>query len=217
MKDVHGYAKYFIKNGVDSVPNTFDGNMKLQKMLVLANMIHIARYGIPLFKEEVLAFENGCVVEEIRLRYRNDYVALKEDSDRFEPDFTEEEYETLNTAIGIFGHVSAKELSDLNHEFESWQQAYQAGTLNNGYHDKEKSVVDFLAYPEDIEAVKRAVDAYDRTQKKCFNKEIINGVKFYFDNLKMTDSLLSELESFSIACDDDSYNVCMDDGRLVIY
>ena len=77
------------------MPNTYDGNMKLQKLLVLADMAHLAQYGQPLFKEDVLAFENGLVVEKVRLRYRNDYSGLKADSEKFDPDFSEEEYETL--------------------------------------------------------------------------------------------------------------------------
>ena len=59
MKDVYDYAKYFIKNGADTMPNTYDGNMKLQKLLVLADLANIAEYGEPLFSEQVLAFKNG--------------------------------------------------------------------------------------------------------------------------------------------------------------
>ena len=36
MRDVYDFAKFFIKNGADSSPNTYDGNMKLQKLLVFA-------------------------------------------------------------------------------------------------------------------------------------------------------------------------------------
>lgn len=49
MRDVYDYAKYFIKNGADSTPNTYDGNMKLQKLLVLADLANIAEYGQVLF------------------------------------------------------------------------------------------------------------------------------------------------------------------------
>lgn len=217
MNNVYDYAKYFLKKGADSQPNTYDGNMKLQKMLVLANMIHIAKYGKPLFDEKILAFENGCVVEGVRLRYKSDYFGFKSDSDMFEPDFTEEEYDTLNAALGIFGHVSARELSGLNHEFASWKRAYEAGKGWDGFHDKERSVVDLSLYPEDIAAVKRAVDAYARTQECCHRMETINGVTFYIDGMKMTENLLSRLEEFSLACEDGPYSVCMDGERLVIY
>ena len=92
------------------MPNTYDGNMKLQKLLVLADMAHLAQYGQPLFKDDVLVLENGLVVEKVRLRYRNDYSGFKADSEKFDPDFSEEEYETLKAVIysraGILGETT---------------------------------------------------------------------------------------------------------------
>lgn len=217
MRDVYDFAKFFIKSGADSMPNTYDGNMKLQKMLVLSDMVHLAQCKQPLFGDDILAFENGLVVEKVRLRYRNDYFSFKADSEKFNPDFNEEEYETLNAVIGVYGHLTARELSDLNHSFHSWQYAYQNGTAENGYHDKKKSVVDFRAFPEDIEAVARAVRAYKETQKNAPRYEVVNGVTFYYDDMVMTDEIISELEKFSQVCEDDAYSICIDDGRLVIF
>ena len=217
MRDAYDFAKFFIKNGADSTPNTYDGNMKVQKLLTLANMVHLAKYGRLLFSDPVLAFQNGCVIEKVRLRYKNDYIGLKEDSDSYNPDFTEEEYQTLSTVLDIFGKVSARELSGLNHTFKSWNEAYKNGTMKTGFHDKTKSIVDFSQYPEDIEAVKRSVDAYEESKKHTEKCEIINGVTFYYDDMTLSDELLEQLEKFSRVCDDDVYSICVDDGRLVIY
>lgn len=217
MRDVYDFAKFFIKSGADSMPNTYDGNMKLQKMLVLADMAHLAQYQQPLFGDDILAFENGLVVEKVRLRYRNDYSGFKADSEKFNPDFSEEEYKTLNDVIGVYGHLTARELSDLNHSFESWKQAYMNGTTENGYHDKGKSVVNFESFPEDVEAVGRAVRAYRETQRKAPRYEVVNGVTFYYDDMAITDEVIADLEKFSRVCEDDAYSICMDDGRLVIF
>ncbi len=217
MRDVYDFAKFFIKNGVDSMPNTYDGNMKLQKMLVLADMAHLAQYNEPLFGDDVLAFKNGLVIEKVRLRYKSDYFGLRSDSERFNPDFKSEEYDTLNAVIDIYGHLTARELSNLNHEFNSWKTFYQNGIGENGYHDKEKSVVNFAAFPEDIQSVGKAIKAYKETEKISPKHEVINGIVFYYDNIEMTEELISELERFSEVCDDDTYSVCYDDGRLVIY
>ena len=217
MRDVYDFAKFFIKSGADSMPNTYDGNMKLQKMLVLADMAHLAQCQQPLFGDDILAFENGLVVEKVRLRYRNDYSGFKADSERFNPDFSEEEYETLNAVIGVYGHLTARELSDLNHSFKSWKQAYKNGTADNGYHDKRKSVVNFKSFPEDIEAVGRAVRAYKETQRKAPRYELVNGVTFYYDDMTITDEVIAELEKFSQVCEDDAYSICRDGGRLVIF
>lgn len=218
MRDVYEFAKFFIQHGADSTPNTYDGNMKLQKLLVLAYMAYFAQYHKPLFGDDILAFENGLVVEKIRLRYRNDYFGFKADSERFNPDFDEMEYQTLNDIIGLYGHLTAKELSDLNHSFQSWKYAYKNGTSENGYHDKRKSIVDFNAFPEDIEAVGTALKAYRETRKKTSKYEVVNGVTFFYDDdITMTEELISDLEKFSMVCDDDAYSIAQDDGKLVIY
>lgn len=64
MRDVYDFAKFFMKSGADSMPNTYDGNMKLQKLLVLSDMAHRSRCKQPLFGDDILAFENGLVVEK---------------------------------------------------------------------------------------------------------------------------------------------------------
>lgn len=45
MRDVYDVAKYFIKNDADSFLNTYEGIMKLQSLLVFANMINVTKNG----------------------------------------------------------------------------------------------------------------------------------------------------------------------------
>ena len=179
MRDVYDFAKWFIKNGADSVPNTYDGNMKLQKLLALANLASIAEYGEPLFDEPILAFENGCVVEKVRLRYKNDYKNFKNDSEKFEPDFSEREYSILNFAMNVFGKASARELSEINHEFSFWKQAYKNGMRNDGYHVKTDSVVNMTVYAEDIKRMREIINAYKIGENKAVHSETINGITFF--------------------------------------
>lgn len=217
MKDVYDYAKYFIKNGADTMPNTYDGNMKLQKLLVLADLANIAEYGEPLFSEQVLAFKNGCVVEKVRLRYKNDYFGFKLDSDVFQPDFSEKEYSILNLIMEIFGKASAKELSEINHTFDFWKLAFDNGTDSNGYHDKARSVVNMLSQTEDIKRMREIISAYREVSDNVTASEIINGVTFYYDGFILTDEMIEQLEGFSLSAEDDAYSVYVDNGRLVIY
>ena len=217
MRDVYDFAKFFIKNGADSKPNTYDGNMKLQKLLVLADLASIAEYGEPLFDDQVLAFKNGCVVEKVRLRYKNDYAAFRQDSEAYQPDFSEREYEVLNLVMEIFGSASARELSDINHTFDFWKLAFDKGTSNTGYHDKEMSVVDMMSQHSDLERMREIISAYRETASDVSDSETINGVTFYFDGFTLTDEMIDQLESFSLSADDDTYSVYLDNGRLVIY
>ncbi len=217
MKDVYDFAKYFIKKGADSSPNTYDGNMKLQKLLTFADLISIAKYGKPLFSDPALAFKNGCVFEKVRQRYKNDYSGLKKDSDMYQPDFSEEEYDVLGLALSIFGNASAKELSEINHTFDFWRSAYENGICNSGYHCKELSTVNMLSQKEDIERMKDIISAYEESANNATEREVINGVTFYYDGFKLTDEIIDQLEAFSLNADDDCYTVYMDDGKLVIY
>ena len=217
MKDVYDFAKFFIKNDADSIPNTFDGNMKLQKLLVFANLAHISEYGEPLFSDQVLAFKNGCVVEKVRLRYKSDYYGFKRDSDAFQPDFTEREYAVLNLITEIFGKATARELSEINHTFEFWKTAFDKGTDVNGYHNKARSVVDIMSYPEDIGKMREIISAYREAASDVSARECINGVMFYYDDFTLTDEMIEQLETFSLSADEDSYSMYVDNGRLVIY
>ena len=217
MRDVYDFAKFFLKNGADSLPNTYDGNMKLQKLLVLANLANVAEYGELLFPEDVLAFKNGCVVEKVRLRYKNDYCGFIEDSRAYQPDFSEREYSILNKIIDIFGKSTARELSQINHVFNFWKIAFAKGTDDSGFNDKSLSVVDMISQKEDIEKMREILSAYQEASKDTVAHEVINGVTFYYDGFKLTEDMIEQLEAFSLDADDDSYSVYLDDGRLVIY
>ena len=217
MRDVYDFAKYFIKNGADSKPNTYDGNMKLQKLLVLSDLANIAENGKLLFSDPVLAFQNGCVVEKVRLRYKNDYSTFKHDSDLYQPDFSESEYEILKLVMDIFGHASARELSEINHTFSFWQVGYQNGTSNNGYHTKILSEVDMMSHKEDINRMQEIISVYRENLNDVSASEVINGVTFYYDGFELTDDIIEKLEVFSLQSDDDAYTIYFDDGKLVIY
>lgn len=217
MRDVYDFAKFFIKNGADSRPNTYDGNMKLQKLLVLADLVNIAEYGEPLFDDQVLAFKNGCVVEKVRLRYKNDYAAFRRDSELYQPDFSEREYEVLKLVMEIFGDASPKELSDINHTFKFWKLAFENGTSSTGYHNKDMSVVDMMSQQSDVGKMREIIFAYRETANDITASETINGVTFYFDGFALTDDMIDRLESFSLSADEDTYSVYLDNGRLVIY
>lgn len=206
-----------MKNDANSMVNTYDGNMKLQKLLVFANLANIAENGELLYQEEILAFQNGCVVEKVRLRYRNDYASLKRDSEKFEPDFTEREYKILNIVLNVFGNCSARELSEINHAFDFWKIAFDNGTNCNGYHNKERSIVNIMSCESDINRMKEIIAAYNDISSDVTASEIINGITFYYDNITLTDEIIEQLEIFSLSAEDDSYSVYEDCGRLVIY
>lgn len=195
MRDVYDVAKYFIKNDADSFPNTYEGNMKLQSLVVFANMINFAKYGELLF-DDVLPIKDDCVVEKVRLRY---------ESDKFEQDFSDSENTVLNMVMSIFKSASAKELSEITHTFNFWKET------DCTY--KSKSIL----HDEDIDRMKEIVHAYQESSNDVMARKIINGISFYYNGFQLTDEIIEELKSFTLNADDDSFTVYLDDGSLVIY
>lgn len=212
------FAKYFMKRGLDTDKNTYDGNMKLQKLLFFADLISLSEKGRLLFADPVSAFSNGCVVENVRLRYKNDYDELYRESACFEPDFTQDEYDVLKLTADIFGELSAKELSDLSHSFDFWKAAYERSKSPSGFKDKQMAEITVDEMLPELNKIKAMVDSYRNNEVNRAFKEVVGGVKFYYDpTISMTDEIFEQLESFSATAEDKAYSVYLDNGNLVIY
>lgn len=171
MRDVYKVAKYFVKNDADSLPNTNEGNMKLQSLLVFANMINVAEYGELLFDDEVYVFKNGWFVGRVRLHHETDYSGLKRDSDIVELDFTDSEYAVLNMIMSIFGSASARELSEITHTLNFWKET--------DCFYKRNSFANMMLYDEEIDRIKEIINAYLESLKDVMVREIINGISFF--------------------------------------
>ena len=219
MSDVFDYAKYFIKLNLDTNRDTFDGNMKLQKLLVFADLLSLAERNERLFDNDILAFEYGCVIEDVRHRYKNDCYGLVSDSKSFKPNFSQEEQKILDLTVELFGKLSARELSDINHAFLFWYTAYKNSIEASGYKNKSKAVISIDAMRDELDKVKEMIAAYRDTQNDNQSKEIINDVIFYFspESLTLTEEVLARLYQFSLEADDKAYSIYLDNGRLVIY
>jgi hypothetical protein len=120
--------------------------------------------------------------------------------------------------MAIFGNSSARELSEINHAFSFWNEAYKKGTDSaTGYHDKRRSVVNIVSQTEDIEKMREIILAFQESAKDIMAREIINGISFYYDGFKLTEDMIEQLEAFSFEAEDDTYSVYLDNGKLVIY
>lgn len=218
MSTALDFAKIFIKRGLDTNRNTYDGNMKLQKLLFFAMIISLAEKGTPLFSEPIYAFTNGCVVENVRLRYKNDCANLCNESEGFEPSFTQDEYDVINLTTDLFGNLSARELSNLNHSFDFWKNALARSEQPNGYRDKQAAIVTTDEMLRELDKIRLVIQNYkERALDRSF-KEIINGVAFFYPpDMQLTDELLEYLDGFSMEAEDTAYTIYLDDGNLVIY
>jgi uncharacterized phage-associated protein len=218
MSSAMDFAKVFIKRGLDTHRNTYDGNMKLQKLLFFADFISIAEKGKPLFFEQVRAYLNGCVVEEVRLRYKNDCINFCSESESYEPTFTQDEYDVLNLTADIFGKLSARELSDLNHNFSFWKSSYDNSQQSDGFKNKDLAIITVENMREEADSLRVIIDRFKANKGNRAFKEIVNGITFYYSpDIEMTDAILEQLDAFSGDADDTIYSVYIDNGNLVIY
>lgn len=218
MSSALDFAKFFIKKGLDTSRNTYDGNMKLQKLLFFANLVSLAENGNPLFNDPICAFSNGCVVESVRLRYKNDCSKLCEDSNVFDPDFSQEEYDVVNLTETLFGKLSARELSDINHTFDFWHNAYNRSIRNDGFKRKEQSEIKTEEMMLEISKIKTIINQFKENAVERAFKEVINGIDFYYQpEMEMNDDVLEVLEAFSREADEQAYSVYLEEGKLVIY
>jgi len=214
-------AKWFIRNDLDSPRDTFDGNMKLQKLLYFAQLIHVAKNDKLLFSEDMRAYENGTVVNEVRLIYKNKPTTFINEAMFTDFSYDDEEInKTLRLTADLFGEMSARELSDLNHELPSWKIPYHASRTNipNVYRT-EKNIIDpeGKLFKEDVNKVKKMLDAFlQNEQSEKMDYEVINGVTYYFDSneVELTDDILAILEDMNGP--DEAYTLTYDKEQGLI-
>ncbi len=219
MKDALEYAKYFIRQNPRSYSNSLEGNKKLNKLLIFADMINLAQFEEPLFTNKIMAFENGFVVEDVRQKYKNNYNELICECIEELPELSEKEQASLWYADRIFGNLSADELSELSHTFTFWSEAYHRGTNSQNYHNKSRSVINLEEMIAEVPKMKMLIDACDRTSEEGSESKNINGVVYYYnpDEIQMTDEMILYLQEFSEQAEDTSYSVYKDNGELVVF
>ncbi|MDD2586798.1 MAG: DUF4065 domain-containing protein [Syntrophomonadaceae bacterium] len=217
--DAMDCAKWFIKNSCDSPRNSYKGNMKLQKLLYFAQLIHLAKFNTLLFNEPILAFKNGSVVEKVRLSYQNHHDEIIAEANAYREIFNKDQLTTLQLTVEIFGDASPEELSELNHFHRGWEKAFERSKSPDNFYLKELSVIsidDIKKY--DLENIRQMLDAYALSEQSMHSFTEINGIIFYYDpnELELTPEILQELKQFN--GDESSYNIYMDESAgLVIF
>lgn len=186
-------ASYLFKRPDCQFSNTFDGNMKLQKLLVFANIIHFIEYEESLFLEEMYAFKNGIVIEDVRVPFHHNHYEYTESLRSLpDTDFSDKELESINASVSLFNQLSAKELSDLHHELETWKIKYEKSKVGSSYDKSISLIKNEEILQSDLSKIKKIINSYSRTRHEEYAKEKINGITFYYDPNEMLLSLDNE-------------------------
>ncbi|MEG2321860.1 MAG: Panacea domain-containing protein [Bacilli bacterium] len=156
--NVFDFSKWFLDNNLDTPRDTFKGNMKLQKLLFFAQLISLAKNDELLFDDTFCAFENGMVLEDIRLKYKNN---LNELLEYHAKDLTQKEKEVLELTKNIYGNENADALSKMSHQFDFWTKYFESSTDKNNFKNKDKAKVPNEELKKELYVIKDVLDAYE--------------------------------------------------------
>lgn len=76
----------------------------------------------------------------------------------------------------LFGRLSARALSDINHSFNFWNNAYTNSIQADGYKDKDKSVVSVEAMCNELSKIRHIIEVFRETQRENRAHETVNDI-----------------------------------------
>jgi uncharacterized phage-associated protein len=123
----NSWAARFLELGAaDDQPIT---NMKLQKLVTLAESASMFTRGVAAFVEPVQAWEHGPVVQPVYARYKPYQSAKITAIDRAGTTVLADEDELIAEEVwGVVGHLSAGALRTLTHDVGPWPIRWRADT-----------------------------------------------------------------------------------------
>ena len=97
-------------------------NMKLQKLLFYAQSAFLAIKGVPLFNNNILAWEHGPVIPEIYDKFKiNGNKGITEYNENDLKDISKDDVNLLIDVYNLFGEYSAWGLRNLTHSENPWK------------------------------------------------------------------------------------------------
>lgn len=113
-------AKFFLsldkKNTVFKLNE--DGLQRLNNYLYCAQVNYIAKTGIPLFQDNILAAINGCTIKEVEKHYNE---LLKQE---YETKLPEQDEDFMKRLYDRLEYATNEDIIDLAQSDPAWQQYY---------------------------------------------------------------------------------------------
>jgi uncharacterized phage-associated protein len=103
-------------------------NLKLQKLLYYAQGHHLARYGKPLFPDQMQAWSHGPVVPAVYRAYKSfcaSPIELEDDDDFTWDDVDPETARFLGEVWNTYGGYSAGRLRNMTHDEPPWRDNWR--------------------------------------------------------------------------------------------
>lgn len=130
MTKIRTYKASDLAKYLRSLTNVEEGdllsNLKLQKLCYYVQGIAVAVREIPLFDEQIEAWQHGPVVPEIYHEYSKYKAQVIPPPDGFDPSvFTKADIGLINDVYDSYAQFSAWKLRDMTHEEAPWINAYK--------------------------------------------------------------------------------------------
>ncbi len=158
MLEANDVAKYFLSKDPERVifnrkiieyngRKSYEGNVRINKYLFLAQVVYLAKYESKLFSDEFIAYDNGPIIKEIMVNFQrmtNDYNVSKINTET--KTFLDKIYFSLENA-------ECEELIEISHDDPEWQRlsniTYNGPIMNleqniDKYKKKYKGLIDAL-------------------------------------------------------------------------
>lgn len=124
MQTAANVARWFLSRNASNFENEdveCISNLKLQKLLYYAQGCHLALHEIPLFNDDIVAWEHGPVVVSVYQEYKSNKGNGITDFEPPTENFSEEENDLLEFVQKNFGQYSAWKLRNMTHEEMPWK------------------------------------------------------------------------------------------------
>lgn len=107
-------------------------NLKLQKLLYYAQGCYLALTDKPLFKEDILAWEHGPVVNEVYQKYKINGARGIQYDGKFCENIDEQTQNILKQVYEVFGSYSAWALRNKTRQEAPWQNTIRNDIIDLG-------------------------------------------------------------------------------------
>lgn len=215
--EVNEVSAYLVNTPECHFSDTFDGNMKLQKLLTFANLIHYAQNNDFLFENEMYAFKNGIVVEDVRIPYHKNFKGYMSSLESYTAsNFTEKQLDSINMSIALFNKLNARELSNLQHELLTWKIRYENSLIGTRHEKSLGKINRHDIISSDIEKIKKMINSYNSNQEEIYSYEEVNGIIFYYNeseiplNKKQILEYLELVSESEVSSEDDTFFLAFD-------
>lgn len=216
-------AKWFMNKNED-ISDSLTGNMKLNKLLYFSQLISLVKNKKPLFQDDLYAFKNGVVVENVRQEYKANYTQLKRESRNYKNNFNCKDEDVIKITNDIFGSVDAEELSRLTHEHSCWKDYFSKSKDEDvqGYYHTDESIISINRilnnYKCDLDLIENILSAYEEDDDYSEDFIEVNNVKYYYNpnEISLDKETMNILKNFP--ANENAYSLCIDETQgLIIY